>query len=139
MRAPQAFSTRWCGPAWSARASISARLTRFALSTRASASTCGQRTRTEGPMAEPGMLSELHSRSAGLAVSLRGVTKVYDSGIVALGPLDLDVGKGEFVSLLGSSGCGKSTALRLIAGLSSPTSGSVAVARHEGGGPAENS
>ena len=90
-------------------------------------------------MAEPGMLSELHSRSAGLAVSLRGVTKVYDSGIVALGPLDLDVGKGEFVSLLGSSGCGKSTALRLIAGLSSPTSGSVAVARHDGGGPAENS
>jgi NitT/TauT family transport system ATP-binding protein len=89
-------------------------------------------------MAEPGMLSELHSRSAGLAVSLRGVTKVYDSGIVALGPLDLDVGKGEFVSLLGSSGCGKSTALRLIAGLSSPTSGSVAVARHDGG-PSENS
>jgi NitT/TauT family transport system ATP-binding protein len=63
----------------------------------------------------------------GLAVSLRGVTKVYDSGVVALGPIDLDVRKGEFVSLLGPSGCGKSTALRLIAGLSAPTSGTVRV------------
>src|SRR4030081_3598855 len=67
----------------------------------------------------------------GLAVSLRGVSKVYDSGVVALGPLDLDVRKGEFVSLLGPSGCGKSTALRLIAGLSAATSGWVGVS---GGG-----
>jgi len=80
-------------------------------------------------MAEPAALSEMDSRSAGLAVSLRGVTKVYDSGVVALGPLDLDVGKGEFVSLLGPSGCGKSTALRLIAGLGAPTSGTVGISR----------
>ncbi|WP_375413337.1 ABC transporter ATP-binding protein [uncultured Bradyrhizobium sp.] len=66
--------------------------------------------------------------SADVAVSLRGVTKTYDSGVVALGPIDLDVRKGEFVSLLGPSGCGKSTALRLIAGLSEPTSGAVRVA-----------
>src|SRR6478736_8891724 len=83
-------------------------------------------------MAEPAMLSELDTRRAGLAVSLRAVTKVYDSGVMALGPLDLDVGKGEFVSLLGPSGCGKSTALRLIAGLGAPTSGTVAVARRAG-------
>jgi NitT/TauT family transport system ATP-binding protein len=70
------------------------------------------------------------SAGAGVAVSLRGVTKTYDSGVVALGPIDLEVRKGEFVSLLGPSGCGKSTALRLIAGLSAATSGSVRVAHH---------
>jgi len=61
----------------------------------------------------------------GLAVRLRGVTKVYDNGTVALGPVDLDVKQGEFLSLLGPSGCGKSTALRIIAGLSEPTGGRV--------------
>ncbi|MDB5502390.1 MAG: ABCtype nitratesulfonatebicarbonate transport system ATPase component [Tardiphaga sp.] len=66
------------------------------------------------------------------AVSLHGVTKVYDNGTVALGPLDLAIRKGEFVSLLGSSGCGKSTALRIIAGLIQPTSGSVDTATRSG-------
>ncbi len=80
-------------------------------------------------MAEPAASSETHSGASGLAVSLRGVTKVYDNGVMALGPLDLDVRQGEFVSLLGPSGCGKSTALRLIAGLNAPTSGMVRVSR----------
>jgi len=70
--------------------------------------------------------------AGGIAVSLRGVTKVYDSGVMALGPLDLDVRKGEFVALVGPSGCGKSTALRLIAGLIAPTSGSVRISHHAG-------
>ncbi len=73
-------------------------------------------------------MSDIDTGPAGLAVSLRAVTKVYDSGVMALGPLDLDVRRGEFVSLLGPSGCGKSTALRLIAGLNAPTSGTVKVA-----------
>jgi NitT/TauT family transport system ATP-binding protein len=76
-------------------------------------------------MADPAISSGVDA--AGLAVSLRGVTKVYDGGVAALGPIDLDVGEGEFVSLLGPSGCGKSTALRLIAGLNAPTAGSVGV------------
>src|SRR3954468_24694907 len=67
------------------------------------------------------------SPGAGVAVSLRGASKTYDSGVVALGPIDLDVRKAEFVSLLGPSGCGKSTALRLIAGLNAPTAGVVRV------------
>ncbi|WP_213773829.1 ABC transporter ATP-binding protein [Bradyrhizobium sp. dw_78] len=78
-------------------------------------------------MPDPAALSDLDAGPSGLAVSLRGVTKVYDSGVEALGPLDLDVRSGEFVSLLGPSGCGKSTALRLIAGLNAPTSGTVRV------------
>jgi NitT/TauT family transport system ATP-binding protein len=72
------------------------------------------------------------SPGTAVAVSLRGVAKTYDSGVAALGPIDLEVRKGEFVSLLGPSGCGKSTALRLIAGLSAPTSGMVRIASHSG-------
>jgi NitT/TauT family transport system ATP-binding protein len=81
-------------------------------------------------MAELATLSGVDA--AGRAVSLRGVTKIYDSGVAALGPIDLDVGQGEFVSLLGPSGCGKSTALRLIAGLNASTTGNVGVF-HRGG------
>ncbi len=75
-------------------------------------------------------LSDIEADFAGLSVSLRGVTKVFDGGISALGPLDLKVRKGEFLALVGPSGCGKSTALRLIAGLSAPTSGTVQTSRH---------
>src|ERR1700748_3144809 len=82
-------------------------------------------------------MAERNSSGAGSdagcpAVSLRGVTKIYDSGVMALGPLDLDIGRGEFVSLLGPSGCGKSTALRLIAGLAAPSAGSVQVSHPAG-------
>src|SRR5246127_776037 len=82
-------------------------------------------------MAAPAASSEVDL--AGLAVRLRGVTKIYDTGVAALGPLDLDVPSGEFVSLLGPSGCGKSTALRLIAGLAAPTSGTIGVSSRIGG------
>jgi len=58
-------------------------------------------------------------------VALRGVGKIFANGTQALGGLDLDVRAGEFLALLGSSGCGKSTALRVIAGLTAPTEGAV--------------
>jgi NitT/TauT family transport system ATP-binding protein len=66
-------------------------------------------------------------------IAIGAIRKVYDNGVDALGPADLDVREGEFLSLVGPSGCGKSTLLRLIAGLQSPSSGSVAWA---GGRPA---
>ncbi|MFZ5739993.1 MAG: ABC transporter ATP-binding protein [Pseudomonadota bacterium] len=66
------------------------------------------------------------------AIGLRAVTKTYRSGTTALGPIDLEIGRGEFVSLLGPSGCGKSTALRMIAGLAAPSSGRVEVAAADG-------
>jgi NitT/TauT family transport system ATP-binding protein len=67
-----------------------------------------------------------------IAVRLGAVTKVFDTGVAALGPLDLEVTRGEFVSLLGPSGCGKSTALRLIAGLTGASSGTVRVSHRVG-------
>jgi NitT/TauT family transport system ATP-binding protein len=63
--------------------------------------------------------------NAAPVVALRGVGKAFANGVVALDRFDVDVRPGEFLSLLGTSGCGKSTALRLIAGLSAPTSGRI--------------
>src|SRR5262245_33407458 len=125
MRGLQASSTRWCAPASYAVTSISGRPTRCASSTRPLASTCGRRTDVMTAAAAP----DVEAGAAGLAVRLRSATKIYDSGVAALGPLDLDIARGEFISLLGPSGCGKSTALRLIAGLAAPTSGTVEVSR----------
>ena len=83
-------------------------------------------------------LPDVEVSAAGLAVSLREVTKVYDNGVMALGPFDLAVRKGEFVSLLGPSGCGKSTALRIMAGLAAPSAGRVQVAHHDGALPGQS-
>ena len=61
-------------------------------------------------------------------ISIRRVSKVYGSGVSevhAFGPVDLDIGPGQFVSLLGPSGCGKSTLMLMIAGLLDITSGSI--------------
>ena len=83
-------------------------------------------------MADSASLPDVGANPTDPAVSLRGVTKIYDSGVAALGPLDLEVRRGEFVSLLGPSGCGKSTALRLISGLNAPTSGTVEISHGAG-------
>ena len=56
------------------------------------------------------------------------VRKVYVMGqekVVALDDISLDIKKGEFVCLLGTSGCGKSTFLNAIAGLEKPTKGEI--------------
>jgi NitT/TauT family transport system ATP-binding protein len=64
------------------------------------------------------------------AVSLRGVGKTYGTGeraVTALTGVDLDVEAGEFVCLIGASGCGKSTILNLVAGLDEASTGTVRV------------
>lgn len=58
-------------------------------------------------------------------VSLKGISKTFSNGTVALQDMTLDVQQGQFISLLGPSGCGKSTALRIIAGLGEPTAGEI--------------
>jgi NitT/TauT family transport system ATP-binding protein len=57
--------------------------------------------------------------------AVRGVSKVFANGVVAVDKLDFSVRPGEFLSLLGPSGCGKSTALRLLAGLTEPSKGRI--------------
>ncbi|MBA3912182.1 MAG: nitrate/sulfonate/bicarbonate ABC transporter ATP-binding protein [Rhodobacter sp.] len=58
-------------------------------------------------------------------LEMTGVSKVFNSTVMALDGMNLTVNEGDFLSLLGPSGCGKSTALRLIAGLMRPTSGRI--------------
>jgi len=59
------------------------------------------------------------------AVSIRDIRKVYGKNTVILDDIDLEVASGEFVILVGASGCGKSTLLNMIAGLDTPTAGSI--------------
>jgi putative spermidine/putrescine transport system ATP-binding protein len=59
-------------------------------------------------------------------VTLERLSKRYRQTEVVKG-VDLDVEEGEFVVLLGPSGCGKTTTLRMIAGLTEPTSGTVSI------------
>ena len=64
--------------------------------------------------------------SAALPVRLRGVAKAFDR-VTVLQDIDLDIPSGQFVAIVGRSGCGKSTLLRLMAGLETPTAGTIAV------------
>ena len=61
------------------------------------------------------------------SVAVRRLSKVFDGGVQALHPLDLDVPDGELLVLLGPSGSGKTTVLRCIAGLEEPTTGDVVI------------
>jgi NitT/TauT family transport system ATP-binding protein len=60
-------------------------------------------------------------------VDIRGVSKQFKGGTVALEDIDLEIEQGEFISLIGPSGCGKSTLLRVIGDLVEPTAGTVTV------------
>ena len=60
-------------------------------------------------------------------VEFVGVSKQYGSGPIAIDKLDLTIRPGEFLTLLGPSGSGKTTALNLLAGFQTPTSGQILV------------
>ncbi|APU72260.1 sulfonate ABC transporter ATP-binding protein [Companilactobacillus crustorum] len=59
-------------------------------------------------------------------IKIKNVNKTYDN-LTALQNINLDINQGEFIALVGMSGGGKSTLLRLIAGLEQPTTGSVSI------------
>jgi sulfonate transport system ATP-binding protein len=73
------------------------------------------------------------------ALQLRGVSKSFDLAqgrLAVLGDISLNVAPGEFVCIVGASGCGKSTVLRLMAGLDTDYSGSIAYEGQAIEGPA---
>ena len=61
-----------------------------------------------------------------MTIELQAISRRFGDRWI-LQDLDLQVGQGECVALLGASGCGKSTALRLIAGLDQPNRGSILI------------
>ncbi|KUJ64677.1 spermidine/putrescine ABC transporter ATP-binding protein [Streptomyces albus subsp. albus] len=67
------------------------------------------------------------SAASGGDVRLTGISKSYGS-FTAVHPLDLTIPAGSFFALLGASGCGKTTTLRMIAGLEEPSTGTVSLA-----------
>lgn len=61
-------------------------------------------------------------------VRIRGLGRVFETAagpVTAIRDVDLDLRRGEFLAIVGPSGCGKTTLLRIIAGLESPTSGTI--------------
>src|SRR3954452_3412824 len=63
-------------------------------------------------------------------VEFKDVTKVYDGGSVAVQSASMRIGRGEFVFLVGPTGCGKSTCMRLLMKELEPSRGEISIAGH---------
>ena len=66
--------------------------------------------------------------SSDVLVSFKGVQKSYDGESLIVKDLNLDIRKGEFLTLLGPSGSGKTTSLMMLAGFETPTAGEILLA-----------
>ncbi len=64
-------------------------------------------------------------------LELRDVSKVYEGGVVGLDHAQVSVGRGEFVFLVGPTGCGKSTCVRLLLKELEPTAGQILISGHD--------
>jgi NitT/TauT family transport system ATP-binding protein len=87
-------------------------------------SSVGESGRVEEQRIESGL-------GVGTEIEVRGVSKRFTARnreTLALSDIDLGIRKQEFVTLLGQSGCGKTTLLRILAGLTQPTAGEVTIA-----------
>jgi len=87
----------------------------------------------ENPMTRPA--------ARGDVISMSGITKVYDTGkirVEALRGIDLEVGGGEFVAVVGPSGSGKSTLMNLVGCLDTPSSGAYRLRGSEVAGLSKN-
>jgi ABC-2 type transport system ATP-binding protein len=65
------------------------------------------------------------------AISIKNLTKTYASGLQALKPVDLEIGKGEIFALLGPNGAGKTTLISIICGIVTPSTGTVIADGHD--------
>lgn len=73
-----------------------------------------------------------------MSIKIEGVSKRYDTGLLALDDISLEIGDHEFVCILGPSGCGKSTLLNIIAGLDKPSDGRVLADGNQINGPSNS-
>jgi len=64
-------------------------------------------------------------------ISIQGLTKTYKSGLQALKPIDLTIGKGEIFALLGPNGAGKTTLISIVCGIVNATTGTVTADGHD--------
>jgi putrescine transport system ATP-binding protein len=64
-------------------------------------------------------------------LQIRDVVKDFGSGTLAVNHVSLEIAKGEIFALLGSSGCGKTTLLRMLAGFETPTQGQIVLDGHD--------